>query len=205
MPGDPEAILAFWFGDAARDPAALDARNELWFGGSEQTDAEIRERFGAEIEEAASGELDSWLSEPRSALALVILLDQFPRNVWRGGARAFSCDAKALAVARRSVAVGHLAALAPIEQCFLVLPFQHSEALDDQREQLRLYREVEHACGAEWKPTLGVHVEFAARHLAVIERFGRFPHRNRALGRESNGEELAYLDGGGETFGQGEH
>src|ERR1700754_1520337 len=87
VPSDPEAILDFWFGDAARDPAALAGREDLWFGGSEATDARIRERFGAEIEEAAAGARDAWLAEPRSSLALVVLLDQFPRNVWRASAR----------------------------------------------------------------------------------------------------------------------
>jgi uncharacterized protein (DUF924 family) len=203
MPGDPETILDFWFGDAPRDPAAAARRADLWFGGSAEVDAEIRERFGAEIEAAASGARDAWINEPRPALALVVLLDQFPRNVWRGSARAFSCDAKALEVARRAVAQGHLAALAPVEQSFVTLPFQHSEALEDQRESVRLMETVVASAPPPWQGELGVHLDFARRHLQLIERFGRFPHRNRALGRESTPEELSYLGGGGETFGQG--
>jgi uncharacterized protein (DUF924 family)/GNAT superfamily N-acetyltransferase len=199
----PEAILQFWFGDAAQSPAKADARTSFWFTPSAETDAECRERFRAQVEAAARGHYDSWTQTPRSALALVVLLDQFPRNIWRGTGRAFAHDAQALAVARQAVASGFMPRLAPIEQPFLTLPFQHSESLDAQRESLRLCEEIDVAAPPDWQPVLQGFVPYARQHFEIIERFGRFPHRNAVLGRASTAAEQAYLARGGETFGQG--
>jgi uncharacterized protein (DUF924 family) len=200
---DPEAILEFWFGDCARDPALAAARESFWFGGSDAADAVVRERFGAAIEGAARGELARWLDQPRPALALVVLLDQFPRNVWRGSARAFAHDRQALETARGALAAGHLARLAPIEQAFLILPFQHCEETDAQRESVRLSEQIALSAPDAWRSLLDYYTGFARQHLALIERFGRFPHRNQALGRDATAEERAYLERGGATFGQG--
>jgi uncharacterized protein (DUF924 family) len=199
---DPERILGFWFGRAADDPAAAAAREPFWFGASTEADSLVRDRFGSAVEAAARGELESWLEAPRSALALVLLLDQFPRNLWRGTARAFGQDAQALRMARTAVGRGHLPKLAPIEQAFLVLPYQHSESLEDQRESRRLSSEIARAAPPAWHALLARYREFAEEHLALIERFGRFPHRNRILGRAATPEEEAYLAGGGTSFGQ---
>lgn len=198
---DPEAILDLWFGDASYDPAKARAREALWFASAE-TDALIRQRFAATIEAAARGDLASWTDAPRSALALVVLLDQFTRNVGRGTARAFAHDAQAFETARQAVASGHFARLSPVEQSFLILPYEHSESLEHQRESVRLYADVAQAAPVVWRPLLEYYLEFAKQHLALIERFGRFPHRNRVLGRESTPAERAYLTGGGATFGQ---
>jgi uncharacterized protein (DUF924 family) len=200
---DPEEILAFWFGDAPFDPAAAEQRDAMWFGSSADTDAAVRERFTGAIAAAAAGELEAWRAHPRGALALVIALDQFPRNAWRGTARAFAHDAQALAVARTAVAAGHFARLAPIEQAFLILPFQHCESLDTQRESVRLSERIADEAPANWRPLLTDYLRYAVDHLALIERFGRFPHRNAALGRTPTAEETTYLGGGGATFGQG--
>jgi uncharacterized protein (DUF924 family) len=200
---DPEAILAFWFGEAASDPAQASARETRWFGASAEVDAQIRERFASAVEAAAQGELDGWLDAPRSALALVLLLDQFPRNLWRGTARAFAHDAKARPVAQEALARGHLRRLAPVEQAFLLLPLQHSEDLEHQQESVRQSREIAEAAPAAWRPLLTHYLRFAEQHLELIERFGRFPHRNRALGRDPSPEEEAYLRSGGASFGQG--
>jgi uncharacterized protein (DUF924 family) len=200
---DPEDILQFWFGDGTEAPAKAEAQMSLWFEASPATDAEIRERFGAAVEAAGRGERASWIGAPRSTLALVMLLDQFPRNIWRGTARAFSHDEQALADARQAVAAGFLSTLAPIEQPFLALPFQHSESLDAQRESLQLCDEIVANAPAEWRSLLESFHWYAQRHRELIERFGRFPHRNAILGRESTGEELRHLDAGAENFGQG--
>jgi uncharacterized protein (DUF924 family) len=200
---DPEAVLRFWFADAADDPAKASGRGDLWFGSSPETDALVRERFTATVEAAGRGDLDAWTHDPRAALALVILLDQFPRNVWRGTAHAFAFDPRALAVAEQAIGDGHFERLSPVEQAFLILPFQHSESIVRQRGSVRLSREIARAAPPAWRSLLDYYTSFAERHLALIERFGRFPHRNRVLGRESTAEELAYLSGGGETFGQG--
>src|SRR5262249_48260716 len=199
---DPREVLDYWFGDAVRDPAFAEAREGFWFGASEETDAAIRERFGPAIEAAARGELAHWADDPPSALALVVLLDQFSRNTWRGTARAFALDRRALEVARGALAAGHLEQLAPLEQAFLILPFQHCESIEVQRESVRLSAEIASAAPPAWRPLLEYYTDFARRHLALIERFGRFPHRNQVLGRESTPDERDYLRGGGATFGQ---
>jgi uncharacterized protein (DUF924 family) len=201
-PIDPRAILDFWFRDAAGDPARAQARQAVWFGASAAMDAEIRQRFGAAIEAAARGELSHWRDAARPALALVVLLDQFPRNVWRGTPRAFAHDSQALEIASASVAAGHLDALAPIEQAFLILPYEHSELLDAQRDCVQLSEQILNAAAAEWRPVLEVYADYARQHLALIERFGRFPHRNAVLGRESTPAERAFLGAGAESFGQ---
>lgn len=203
MKADPEDILLFWFGDAAEAPANAEARMPLWFGVAPETDARIRERFGETVEAAARGELASWAGTPRPALALVVLLDQFSRNIWRGTPRAFAQDAQALAVARQAVSAGFLRQLAPIEQVFMTLPFEHAESLHAQHEAVRLCREVVRAAPPEWRPFMESFLPYAEQHHELIERFGRFPHRNAVLGRMPTPEEESYLAGGGETFGQG--
>jgi len=200
---DPEDILQFWFGDATEAPAKAEARMPLWFEVSVENDARIRERFGAAVEAAARDELASWAGMSRPALALIVLLDQFSRNIWRGTARAFAQDAQALAVARQAVGAGFFRKLAPMEQVFLVLPFEHSESLDAQREAVRLCREIAVMTPPDWRPFIAGFLPYAEQHHELIARFGRFPHRNAALGRVSTPEEEAYLAGGGETFGQG--
>jgi uncharacterized protein (DUF924 family) len=202
VPCDPENILAFWFDRAAEDPVQATARGDFWFGTSGEADAVIRERFAPAVEAAARGDLDPWLEAPRSTLALVLTLDQFPRNIWRGTANAFAHDHEALQAAKDALARGHPNGLAPIEQAFLVLPFQHSESIDDQREAVRLSSEIARTAPAPWQPLLDHYLDFAKQHLALIIRFGRFPHRNRVLGRRSTAAEEQYLAGGGVTFGQ---
>lgn len=200
---DPEAILEFWFGDAVSDPAKAAARERFWFGAASETDALIRERFLPAIGVAGRDELASWAREPRSALAEVILLDRFPRNVWRGTANAFAYDGKALDAARAAVAAGHVERLAPIEQAFLVLPFEHSEAIQDQRESVHLSAMIAARAPAEWRALLERYLDFAVKHLEIIEKFGRFPHRNRVLGRAGTRGEIEYLDAERERFQQG--
>lgn len=207
MQSDPEEILEFWFGAAADDPALAAARQAFWFGAaaSEDVDAAVRQRFGRAVAAAARGDLHAWARAPRSALALVVLLDQFPRNIARGTANAFAHDAQALRVAKEAVTKGHLEKLAPLEQAFLVLPFEHSESVEDQREAVRLSTAIALTAPAEWRPLLEEYLKFAKQHLALIERFGRFPHRNQVLGRVPTAEEEAYLVAGGTTFGQQAH
>lgn len=201
---DFEEILDFWFAGKVNDPAAADKRSDFWFGVDAAVDATIRERYATTIEAAARGELDGWGEHPHSALALVIVLDQFPRNVWRGTAQAFSCDGHALRVSQAAIGAGFMSTLSPIENSFLILPFQHCESLETQRESVRLSQQLIEEAPAAWRKLLEEYHAFAVDHLRVIERFGRFPHRNRVLGRASTEEEKAYLAGGAQTYGQGE-
>jgi uncharacterized protein (DUF924 family) len=200
---DAEAILQFWFGDAADDPVKARARESFWFGASAKADRTIRERFLPTIEAAGRGELSAWLNDPRSALALIVALDQFPLNAWRGTAKAYDFATAALDAAKRAVAAGHPVRLTPVENAFLILPYQHSESIGDQRESVRLSTEFLNAAPPGWQLLMERYLWFARQHHDIIERFGRFPHRNRVLGRASTQEELDYLASGGPTFGQG--
>lgn len=182
-----EEVLAFWFGGAGT------SRRE-WFVKDEAFDGEIRRRFGTLHEQAVSRELDGWRGESRSALALLILLDQFSRNLHRGHARSFEADAYALEIARELVAKGFDKEMLPVERQFVYLPFEHSEDPGDQERALALMQELD-----GFPETKGVS-EWARKHLVIIERFGRFPHRNAALGRASTAEEREFLTQPGSGF-----
>lgn len=185
-------ILDFWFG--APGSAEHGRPRQFWFSKSDATDALIGERFGAAVDAALRGGLDPWADDDaRSALALVLLLDQFTRNIFRDTARAFAGDAAALAVARRLVADGRHRRLAPVERWFAYLPFEHSEAIDDQHESLRLFGEL---AGEGMTEPLA----WARKHYEIIARFGRYPHRNEALGRASTAEEIEFLRQPGSGF-----
>jgi uncharacterized protein (DUF924 family) len=182
----PSDILAFWFGD---DPAT---QRDEWFEKSVDFDTSCA-RFGAAIRAARSGAFDHWAATPRGALALIVLLDQLSRNVFRDAAEAFAADARALAVARRAIEIGFDTVLTPVERMFLYLPFEHSENLTDQDESVRLSETLRAALGDD-------SVDYAYRHRDVIQRFGRFPHRNAALGRISTDAEAEYLAQPGAGF-----
>ncbi len=174
-------VLDFWFGDA-------DEPRQEWFRKDPAFDDSIRSRFGALIESALAGTLDGWAASPDGALARLLVLDQFTRNVFRGTARAFAGDAQALAGARAMVAHGDDLHLPPLRRVFAYLPFEHSEDPAMQRESVRLFEAL-----AAQRPALAGYVDYAHRHAEVIERFGRFPHRNAALGRASGADEAAWL------------
>ena len=188
-------VLAFWFGQARDDDAYYEERRAMWFTPDAALDAQIAARFGADYALAARRRLRACRSTPRGALALIVLLDQFPRNMFRGCERAFATDGTALGVARALVAGGGHERLSPVERSVAYLPFMHSEAIADQRRAVALYGKL-----AEAGPYVAQALSFARRHLAVIERFGRFPGRNAALGRASTPEELRFLESGAAPF-----
>lgn len=202
--GDPvtsEAVLQFWFADSAQDAAALDAQRKLWFSGGPELDRQIGERFGSLLARALDGELETWRESPRSALALVLVLDQFPRNVHRGTAKSFAGDAAALEVARSAVDRAFDRSVAPVEAAFFYMPFEHSEDLDDQHRSVELFRDLRRRAPAEIRHHMISFEEFAVRHCEIIQRFGRFPHRNEILDRTPTEAERLYLASGGHTFG----
>jgi uncharacterized protein (DUF924 family) len=184
-------VLSFWFGE----PGSADylQPRALWFTKSDATDRLIAERFGPVVERALLGQHDDWAATPRGALALVIVLDQFTRNIHRGTPRAFEGDARALALALRVVDTARDIALAPVERWFVYMPLEHSERLLDQYESVRLFERLA-AAG------LDAPLEWARRHFEVVKRFGRFPHRNAILGRASTPEEIEYLKQPGSGF-----
>jgi uncharacterized protein (DUF924 family) len=182
------AVVDFWFG-APGSPQYGKSRAE-WFRKSDDFDALIRSRFLHLYEEAAAGQLAQWRSSPLTLLALIIVLDQFPRNMFRNSAKAFATDTMALACARSMTALHWDGRLHPIERSFVYLPFEHAEAIEAQRDALRLF-------GALERPDL---LEWAQKHYDIIERFGRFPHRNAVLGRVSTVEEIELLRQPGSGF-----
>jgi uncharacterized protein (DUF924 family) len=196
-----DELLEFWFGADLDSPAAVAQRNELWFGGAAQTDREIRARFADLPDRAAAGALDGWLAAPRSALALVIALDQLPRNLFRGTTRGFAYDARAVEVASASLDAGFDRDLHPLEAGFFYMPFQHAERLDLQERSVALFEALRSSAPAALRPGLEEWAGYARRHRDVIARFGRFPHRNALLGRHSTAAESTYLESGGERFG----
>jgi uncharacterized protein (DUF924 family) len=180
-------VLAFWFDGERQRPE--------WFRKDAAFDAAVRERFGAVIEAALAGHLRDWDGSPPSALARVIVLDQFTRNAFRDTPRAFAGDALALAAATDMVARGDDHRLGPVQRSFVYLPFEHAEDRDSQRQAVSLFEQL-----AADAPALADLVTWARRHQEVIERFGRFPHRNAILGRPSTDEERAYLSQPGSGF-----
>jgi uncharacterized protein (DUF924 family) len=190
---DAQAVLDFWFG--APGSADRGKAREVWWRKDPAFDASIAAQFGALVEAAIAGELAHWAEAAPSALAEVILLDQFTRNIFRGTARAFAGDARALAAARAIVAAGQDLALAPQARAFAYMPFEHAEDLAAQDEAVRLFRALEAA-----SPDVTGMVDFALRHRVIVERFGRFPHRNAALGRVSTPEEIEFLKQPGSAF-----
>jgi uncharacterized protein (DUF924 family) len=181
-------VLEFWFGVPPGQSRAE------WFRKDDAFDARIRERFGALHEAASRCELEDWRAEADSMVALVVVLDQFSRNLYRGGARAFAQDAHARECAREALARGDDALRLPVERQFLYLPFEHSEDRADQDLSVHLMSQLE-----SFDATRGLS-EWAMKHKAIIDRFGRFPHRNEALGRASTPEELEFLKTPGSGF-----
>lgn len=191
-------VRDFWFGNEDSDAAVAKARSALWWEKNTAIDAQMRERFQPLLDAVGAGAHRDWLSEPRGALALIIVTDQFPRNIHRDTPQAFAFDDLAREFARAAIDAGFDRALRPIERVFCYLPFEHSEALADQDRSVQLF-EVLHGSAAD-KELFAGYLDFARRHRAVIERFGRFPHRNRILGRTSTAEEIAFLQQPGSSF-----
>ncbi|HEX2198044.1 MAG TPA: DUF924 family protein [Burkholderiales bacterium] len=186
----PDEVLLFWFGG----PAERGKRRKRWFEKSDAVDRDVRERFMAAYEKAAAGALAAWQDAPHRCLALILLLDQFPRHMFRGSPRAFAADPLALAAARHAVARGYDRALLPVERLFVYLPFEHSESLEDQLQACELTRPLE-----AFEETADAY-RYALAHRDIIQRFGRFPHRNAILGRPSTPEEIEFLKQPGSSF-----
>ena len=197
-----EDILDYWFGDSVKDPSKAPGRMAFWFDADPERDAEMRDRWGELVLAASEGKLDFWTRTPRGRLAVLILLDQMRRNIYRGTAEAFRHDGRARYLMRDGVSRLMDLKLTPIERVFFYMPLQHAESLDDQELAVDRFLQLEREVANDHREIFAGFRKYAQLHRDIIARFGRFPHRNAILGRRDTSEEAAWLAGGGERFGQ---
>lgn len=195
-----QALLDWWFGDFESAAATAAARNTLWFGKRKGNDTEARERFGDLVEQALNGGLQHWLNDPQGWLATIVLLDQLPRMIYRDTPRAWSGDARAQALLHEGLRQGHDLQLSPVQRSFAYLVLEHSEHLDDQNLSLACFTRLLQTASDADRAYLRQSLDYAERHQRIVERFGRFPHRNAVLGRTSSAEEIAFLKTPGSSF-----
>ena len=195
---DKNSVLDFWFGQDADDSQTARAQSRLWWSKNVAIDAEISARFASLSAQASNGELDAWQETAEGRLALIILCDQFPRNMYRNTPASFASDAAARRFCTAGLQAGADQQLRPVQRVFFYLPLEHSESLADQDRAVALYDVLRQVAGQN--ETFEGFYQFAIRHRAVIQRFGRFPHRNAILGRTSTAEELQFLSEPGSSF-----
>ena len=183
-------VLDFWFGS---DPLKPLANKDLWFTKNPAFDEQIRSLFEAQVQQAKSGAFDDWAQTPRGSLALLILLDQFPRNIYRDQSAAFESDPKARKIAETAIARGFDEELSPIERCFMYLPLEHAEDLAAQETSVELFKSLAKKAEPDLRAMTQVTLDYAVRHRDVIKKFGRFPHRNSILNRVSTKAEVDFL------------
>lgn len=194
------SVLEFWFGTCDPDGAIDPTRREMWFKSGAQHDDEIRSRFGGLHERASRGALDAWAATARGRLALIVILDQFSRHIHRGMAQAFAQDPAAQELTIAGIDDGIDRELAPVQRSFFYLPLEHAEDRALQARSVECYERLAATVADRWLKDYESFLDYARRHRDVIERFGRFPHRNAALGRASTPEEIAFLEQPGSSF-----
>lgn len=197
-----EAVISFWFREQSLSAPMIDQRMDVWFGENEAFDDEIREEFLDDIAAASNGRYDDWAATPRGRLALILLLDQFRRNVYRGSAEAFEKDPMALKLCVEGAMQKMDEGLTPIQRAFFYMPLQHAESKKVQAKSVALFRKLANAVSPTYRETFETIFAFAELHHDIIEQFGRFPHRNHVLGRPNTPEEEEYLGGDAPDFGQ---
>ncbi|MDJ0938324.1 MAG: DUF924 family protein [Woeseiaceae bacterium] len=198
-----EAVLAFWFRERNLSAPQIDDRMDTWFGEDPAFDEQIRSEFADDVNRASAGELQHWGHEPRGRLALILLLDQFRRNIYRHTAKAFELDKLALKFCVEGAMQKKDQGLAPIERAFFYMPLQHAESAKVQAKSCELFSKLADAVSPPFRETFATMATFAELHRDIIDQFGRFPHRNKLLGRQNTPEEDEYLAGDSPGFGQG--
>ncbi|MGV3743280.1 MAG: DUF924 family protein [Burkholderiaceae bacterium] len=196
----PKTIRAFWFGTETDDLAVIKNCSHRWWSKKDAVDREIKFRFAPAMQLAKEQALTHWAGEPQGLLALILLTDQFPRNAYRDTPDAFALDPLARDWCRAGLQTGVHLHLRPIERVFFYLPLEHSESLSDQEHAVTLYEELIAGIDERMRSEFEGYLWFAKRHEEIIRRFGRFPHRNGILGRESTPEEAAFLQEKGSSF-----
>lgn len=195
-------IIEFWLGDATHSPDAVEAQTERWYAGGDALDREIKSRFGDLLAAAEKGELDAWRGDADGELALVILLDQFSRNVYRGTADVWKNDPLALEITQECVASGRHLELSLMERVFLYHAYHHAEDRQAQQACVDWYTQVYNEADDVWKEVLKGFLDYAGGHAAIVQEYGRFPHRNETLGRASTPAEVDYLSKNKQRYGQ---
>ena len=195
-----DAILGFWFGDEANDVTIAERQAALWWAKNAEVDREMRERFAALLPPPGGAPLALAEAGPRDRLAAIILLDQFPRNIYRGEAQSFAWDQMAQQQAAAAFALGDEAVLRPIERVFLYLPLEHAEDIAMQELSVKRFASLAGVMPVRARKVFDGYADYAVRHRDIIQRFGRFPHRNAILGRQSTPEEDAFLRQPGSSF-----
>ncbi len=197
-----EEVLSFWFMEQELSAPQIDGRMDTWFGEDPVFDEEIAKEFAEDVDRASEGKLDHWAHQPRGRLALILLLDQFRRNIFRNTAEAFEKDKAALKLCVEGAMEKKDKGLAPIHKAFFYMPLQHAESRKVQAKSREIYQRLADAASPTYKETFETIAQFADLHADIVEQFGRFPHRNKLLERENSPEEEEYLVGDSPGFGQ---
>ena len=198
-----EAILSFWFKEQELSAPQIDRRMDVWFSEDPVFDHEIEKQFADDVEAACEGRLDHWGTESEGRLALILLIDQFRRNIYRGTADAFSKDQLALKLCVEGAMEKKDQGLTPIQRVFFYMPLQHAESRKVQAKSLELYNRLAEIVSPTLRETFLTVAQFAELHKDIVDQFGRFPHRNTLLNRENTPQEAEYLAGDSPDFGQG--
>lgn len=196
-------VLSFWFKEQELSAPQIDRRMDIWFGEDPVFDHEIEKEFADDVDAASEGKLNHWAADPEGRLALIIMIDQFRRNIFRGSADAFSKDKLALKLCVEGAMEKTDQSLTPIQRVFFYMPLQHAESPKVQEKSLALYNRLAEAVSPTLRETFLTVAQFAELHKDIIDRYGRFPHRNALLGRENTAEEAEYLASDSPDFGQG--
>ena len=196
-------ITAFWLGPSLQSPESASNRRDWWYRGGTAVDEEIGARFGGSVVEACNGNLSDWLETPNGALALILLLDQFTRNLYRNTPEAYRGDSLAMVSVNHAIECAVDRKLHPVARIWLYHPFHHSELVAEQDRGIEILTDLKQHSPPDWQPYVQRSIEGWSRHRDIVARFGRFPHRNQVLGRVSTDEEQAYLKSHGQSFGQG--
>jgi len=200
MVATPEAVLDFWFGAPGSANEIAARQRTLWFGKSAANDQLVVDHFSATLVAASQGELDRWALSPRTLLALIVVLDQFPHHIHRNHGLSFAYDAQSLALAQGMIQRGEDAQIAPIERVFAYLPLEHAESMAMQDLSVAQYEKLAAQASPAERDLFEGFLDYARKHREVVARFGRFPHRNELLGRTSTPEEIEFLKQPGSRF-----
>jgi len=198
-----DTVLGFWFKEQQLTAPQIDGRMDTWFGEDPLFDEEVANEFADEVNLASEGKLDHWAHKPMGRLALIILLDQFRRNIYRNKAEAFSHDKAALKLCVEGAIEKKDKGLTPIQRAFFYMPLQHAESNKVQEKSRDIYKKLASAVSNTYKETFETIAQFAELHADIVQQFGRFPHRNAVLGRENTAEEDEYLTGDALEVGEG--